>query len=93
MLDDSIYQQVEVLQLDFKINKLTLFVTSTTSLHMVINFSLDNGVFTLLNVAELYNRYGTLNALNWQAINDKFVLLAYYNRETSRETIAYYPRS
>jgi len=49
---------------------LTVFVTSTNSLSMVIEFLVTDKEFIYQSVKETYFRYGTQRLLNWHSISD-----------------------
>ena len=71
---------------------------------MVLNFTIEDGsnqmdslklksgklVFN--QISQIFNRYGTLDMINWHAVSSTgdILLLAFYNQKTLEEYIAYY---
>lgn len=92
LLDDSYFKQIDVLSYDQKTKVLKLFITSTTSLNMVITFNNNNNVLTFQALTESYFRYGNLRLLNWHEVTNTNVYLSFYNEDLEEATIVSYPR-
>lgn len=89
-LDDSSYKTVKVLSVSQDIIKLLL--TTTSSLHFVVNFKLANNILSFAGVTESYYRYGTLQLLSWASMTKDSFFASYYNPSRKQVQLVRYPR-
>lgn len=91
LLDDSFFQQVHVELLNSA--KLNIVITSSTSIPIVLSFTLKENKLESPELIQTYNRYGHLPLINWHAANKKYLFLAYYNPETYEQYFVAYDRT
>jgi hypothetical protein len=81
LLDDSFFKEVSVVSLVG--TSVELFVSSTTSLSMIISFKLNDQHLEYVGLKESYFRYGSMRLLNWHAVTATNVYLSFYNESIS----------
>jgi len=81
-----------MLDFDSEKSELSLFITSTNSLNMVIQFLYTDKQLLYQTVSETYFRYGTQRLLNWHSISNDKLFLSYYNDGSETVTIVAFNR-
>lgn len=68
-------------------------MATSNSYSYLLSLTVTEGAVKFGSALEVYNRYSHETSLNWADMNSKFVLLAFYNKTTSVQSLAVYRRS
>ncbi len=72
---------------------LKVFVSTSTSLNLIMTLKTAQAVMELASIDEQYNRYGAQTILPWGYLDESNVVLAYWNASTDVVTIGSYNRN
>ncbi len=80
-LDDTSYLRVIISSVST--DSISALVTTSNSFNYVLELKLSADNIAFSKILQTYKRYGHQKSLNWGLIDDKYVMLSFYNKTTT----------